>query len=287
MADKFHRVAVIGVGLIGGSLALKMRQLKLAGEIIGVGRKLQNLKDARRIGALTGYTHDPAQGVKGADLVVLAVPIKAMARVVKAAAGSFMPGAIITDVGSAKAGMIKMLEPLLPQTADFIPAHPIAGREKSGAKFSDPELFQNRWVIITPSKRSSAKGVRRVRRLWEKLGAKIVTMKPEVHDRILAGVSHLPHVVAYSLVGALLELDKKTAMLRFSAGGFKDFTRIAASSPEMWRDICLENKPELLRAIRAYEKQMSRIKSWIEQDRAGQLLKFFEQCKKVREKIGD
>lgn len=285
MADKFRRVCVVGVGLIGGSMALSMRRMGLADEIVGVGRRIENLKNALQLGAVTGYTRKIEQGVEDADLVILAVPVRAMPELVKSARGHFQPGAILTDVGSTKAKMIKAIEPLLAPGVDFIPAHPIAGREKSGAEYSDPEIFQGRWTIITPAKSSSPKGVQRIRRLWRALGAKVELMAPEVHDRILASVSHLPHIVAYGLVGALLKLDRKTPLLRFSAGGFRDFTRIAESSPEMWRDICLENKTEILRAMEEYEKELRRMKTLLKQEQGKGLLKFFETCRQVKGKI--
>lgn len=285
MANKFHKVCVIGVGLIGGSMALAMRKRHLADEIIGVGRSIENLKTAQKLGAITSWAQNVEDAVQGAELVIFAVPIRSMPGLMKKASGNFMRGAIITDVGSVKFNLIKSIEPLVPSGVNFVPAHPIAGREKSGARYSDPELFKNRWTIITKSKRSSPESIRRIKNLWKALGSKVELMDAKAHDRILAGISHLPHIVAYALVGALLDMDRKTPMLRFSAGGFKDFTRIAESSPEMWADICLENKREIIRAINKYEAQMQRLKKWLEDENGDALKNFFAMCKDVKEKI--
>lgn len=266
-------------------MALAMRKLGLAEEVIGVGRKVPNLKDALRLGAITSYQQNVKEAVAEADLVVFAVPVRAMPALAKQIQGRLKPAAIVMDVGSTKANLIKKLEPLLDPEVDFVPTHPIAGKEKSGARFADPELFKDRWTIITPCKRSSPEGINRVQKLWKSLGAKVELMDAQLHDRILAGVSHLPHLVAYSLVGALLAMDQKAPMLKFSAGGFRDFTRIAESSPEMWRDICLENKTEILRAVQEYEKQLGKIKKWLKAEKGRELEKFFARCKAVKERI--
>ena len=285
MEDKFSRVCVIGVGLIGGSIALGMRRLGLADEIVGFGRTERNLKDALRIGAITSFTRRIERAVDGCDLIILAVPVLTMPKLVKSARKYFREGAILTDVGSTKANLIKVIEPMLDERVEFVPAHPIAGREKSGARYSDPEIFRTRWTIITPARSTTKDSLRKIKQLWEKLGSKVEVMKPELHDRIMAYVSHLPHIVAYSLVGALLEIDQRSPLLRFSAGGFRDFTRIAESSPEMWRDICLENREEIIKAIEKYEKEIAKIKHWIRKGKGLELKNFFARCKEVKERI--
>jgi len=285
LAVKFNRVCVAGVGLIGGSMALAMKRLKIAGRITGVGRGERNLKDALALGIIDGYTHNIEEGVVGADLVVLATPMRAMKELVRRCEGKFKKGAILTEVGSTKKKMIDEVLPLVGPGVDFIPTHPIAGKEKSGAIHSDPEIFKGRWCIIVPTKKSSKPGVEKIRRLWLALGSRVETMDPKDHDRVLAGISHLPHVVAYALVGALLEMDKKNPMLRFSAGGFRDFIRIAGSSSQMWRDICLENKQPIIDTIESYRKQLERIKIMIEKEQSEKLEQFFEECRGVKELV--
>jgi len=285
LALNFARVCVAGVGLIGGSMALAMKKLGLAVEIIGVGRGEQNLKDAQKLGIIDRFTHRIEEAVEAADLVVLAAPVRAMAELVKAGQGKFKKGVIITDVGSTKEKMIKAILPLLDAGVEFVPTHPIAGREKSGAKYSDPDLFKDRWTIIVPTPRSSDRGIEKIKELWLKLGAKVEIMPAELHDRILAAISHLPHMVTYALVGALLEMDKQNPMLRFSAGGFRDFIRIAGSSPEMWRDICLENKENIIEVIERYKAALSRLEKMIERGSSGELEEFFSECRQVKERV--
>jgi len=266
-------------------MALAMKRLKIAGRIVGVGRGEQNLKDALKLGIIDSYTHKIEEGVAGADLVVLATPMRAMKGLVQRCRGRFKKGAILTEVGSTKKKMIDEVLPLIPPGVDFIPAHPIAGKEKSGAKHSDPEIFKGRWCIIVPTKKSSQPGVEKIKRLWLALGSRVEIMNPQDHDRVLAGVSHLPHVVAYALVGALLEQDRKNPMLRFSAGGFRDFIRIAGSSPQMWRDICLENQEPIIEMIESYGRQLERIKIMIEKGHSEKLEKFFDECRRVKELV--
>jgi len=285
LAVKFHKVCVAGVGLIGGSMALAMKRLKLADEIVGVGRGAENLKEAVSLGIIDRYTHEMEEAVSGAELIVLATPVKAMAELVRKSRGRLKQGAIITEVGSTKVKMIREILPLLQERVEFVPAHPIAGKEKSGAKYSDPEIFRERWTIIVPSGKSSDAAILKVKELWLMLGAKVEVMSAEIHDRILAAVSHLPHVAAYALTGSLLEMDRQNPMLRFSAGGFKDFIRIAGSSPEMWRDICLENKGPIIDALDRYGRELEKLRRMISQEDAGALEKYFSECRRVKERV--
>lgn len=285
MAIKFPRVCVAGVGLMGGSMALAMKRLALAEQIIGVGRGLENLKEAERLGIIDRHTHQIEEGVEGADLVVLATPVRAMPGLVKKCTGRFKKGCILTDLGSTKQKMIEQLFPLLEPGVDFVPAHPVAGKELSGAVHSDPAIFKNRWTIIVPTRKSSDQAIIKIKELWLALGAKVEIMPAEIHDQILAAVSHLPHLVAYGLVAALLEMDRQTPMLRFSAGGFRDFIRIAGSSPEMWRDICLENKKQILTALERYGQELAHLRKMIEQEQAEELESYFAACRKVKEQV--
>lgn len=285
MAVKFPKVCVAGVGLIGGSVALAMKRLHLADEIIGVGRGLENLQDAQRLGIIDRYTHQVQEGVEGADLVVLGTPVRAMPELVKKSAGYFKKGVILTDVGSTKQKLIEQILPILEPGVNFVPGHPVAGRELSGARYSDPELFQGRWTIIVPTRKSPDQAILQIKELWLALGARVEIMPAEIHDQVLAAVSHLPHLVAYGLVGALLALDRQTPMLRFSAGGFRDFIRIAGSSPEMWRDICLENREPILAALDRYGEELARLKQMVKQEQADELEKYFAQCRRIKERV--
>jgi len=281
----FQRVCIAGVGLIGGSLALGMRQQKLVREIIGVGRGEENLKLAKELGIIDDYTHQIEQGVEQADLVVLATPVRVMPELVKKAQGHFRSGAILTDVGSTKKELIEKILPLLDSGIYFVPAHPIAGREKTGARYSDPDLFKGRWTIITPCPRSSSSALEKIKLLWSKLGSKVEMMEPDFHDQVLAWISHLPHMVAYALVGVVMEKENEVSLLRFSAGGFRDFIRIAGSSPEMWRDICLENKQPILETIARYQKELELLAQWIEEERAEELEEYFAKTRTIKEKV--
>jgi len=285
LTDKFGRVSIIGVGLIGGSIALAMRRLKLANEIIGLGRRIENLKQAKKLKIIDAWSLKPKEAVRNAELIILATPMRAMPELVKSIAQDFKPGAILTDVGSTKLKMIEKILPLLDEKVDFVPAHPIAGREKTGAKYADAELFKNRWTIITPTQRSSKKGVLRIKRLWLALGAKVEVMSPKDHDEILAYISHLPHIVAYGLVSAIWNKEQALPVLRFSAGGFKDFIRIAGSSPEMWRDICLENKDMIINALNQYQNQLEELKKMMVKEDGKGLEKVFSKSRQVKEKV--
>ncbi len=281
----FQRVCIAGVGLIGGSLALGMRQQKLVREIIGVGRGEENLKLAKELGIIDDYTHQIEQGVEQADLVVLATPVRVMPELVKKAQGRFRSGAILTDVGSTKKELIEKIVRFLDSEVDFIPAHPIAGREKTGARYSDPDLFKGRWTIITPCSRSSPSGLEKIKLLWTRLGSKVEIMEPDFHDQVLAWISHLPHMIAYALVGVVMKKENEVPLLRFSAGGFRDFIRIAGSSPEMWRDICLENKKPILETITRYHKELELLARWIEEEKAKELEKYFTETRAIKEKV--
>jgi len=285
LTDKFGRVSIIGVGLIGGSIALAMRRLKLANEIIGLGRRIENLKQAKKLKIIDAWSLKPKEAVRNAELIILATPMRAMPELVKSIAQDFKPGAILTDVGSTKLKMIEKILPLLDEKVDFVPAHPIAGREKTGAKYADAELFKNRWTIITPTQRSSKKGVLRIKRLWLALGAKVEVMSPKDHDEILAYISHLPHIVAYGLVSAIWNKEQALPVLRFSAGGFKDFIRIAGSSPEIWRDICLENKDMIINALNQYQNQLEELKKMMVKEDGKGLEKVFSKSRQVKEKV--
>ncbi|MEK6713448.1 MAG: prephenate dehydrogenase/arogenate dehydrogenase family protein [Nitrospirota bacterium] len=281
----FRRMVIIGVGLIGGSLALLCREKGIVSEVIGVGRSEKNLQDAIALKAIDSYTFKAEDAVKGADIIVLAAPVRSLVRLAREIAPHLKAGAIVTDVGSVK-GPLTEIEDILPQGTYFVAGHPIAGKEKSGVTAAFSQLFQNSKCILTPTANTNRDAVNTVQSMWEAAGAKVLLMDPEAHDRIFAAVSHLPHVIAYALVNTLLELENESdGIISYSAGGFRDFTRIAASHPEMWRDICLMNKHNILEMLERYERSIAKIKLLIQSDDADGLYNEFERARQVREKL--
>jgi prephenate dehydrogenase len=284
----FKRVAVVGVGLIGGSLAIELRGSKMAGSICGVGRGLKNLKTAKRLGIIDEYTTDVLKGVADADLIVLAVPVSRTAGLVKAAANALKPGAIVTDVGSVKKAVVEACEPLMPEGVFFVGGHPIAGTEHSGAESAFAGLFKGRRTIITPTKKTSKGALKAVTQVWKAAGSEVVIMDAGTHDRVLAAVSHLPHMIAYTLVGAVADLgsvDNGEKIVKYSAGGFRDFTRIASSSPEMWREICELNGREIVSSLDYFMKKLSMLKADIKAKKFDRVQREFERAKNVRDSL--
>jgi prephenate dehydrogenase len=260
------RLLIAGVGLIGGSLAMALRARGAVGEVVGFGRSVENLRIARRRGLIDRAERDPARAARGVDLVLVAVPVQATASVVGALVGALPPRAIITDAGSVKVPVIAAVERVLGTTAGrFCGSHPIAGTEHSGAKAAVPDLLEGRRCVLTPGPRTTAATRRRVHALWEAAGMRVEEMPAAAHDHVFALVSHLPHVAAFALVNAVADADRGGARraLAYAAGGFKDWTRIAASSPEMWRDICIANRDELLRALDGYAGAFERLRAAI------------------------
>jgi cyclohexadieny/prephenate dehydrogenase len=261
-------MALIGVGLMGGSLGLAVKRRRLAGEIVGYAPEPAALKRAVQRGAIDRPARTAAEAVREADLVVLATPVGAFEPLVKECVSSLKPGALLTDVGSVKGALIGRIEALLPSSVIYLSAHPLAGREQSGIDAASATLFDGSRCLITPGSietgaRSDA--LKRLTRFWEGVGARVSTLDPFAHDRYLAIVSHLPHLVAYALVTCAMDASHEApGLLGFSAGGFRDFTRIAASSPEMWRDICLENRVEILNALARYQAALDRYRRLID-----------------------
>jgi prephenate dehydrogenase len=261
MSILFNNVTIIGVGLIGGSLAKVLRTKNLAGRIIGAGRSRTTLELALKIGVIDGMGQGSAHAVEEADLVVLASPVGTFEAIVREIAPHLRPGAILTDVGSVKGALIRQIEDILPPHVQYVPAHPIAGREKSGVAESTETLFEGRRCILTPTARTDRKALESVRDMWTAAGAAVTVMDADLHDRVFAAVSHLPHVAAFAMMSAVADLNTGTRdYLQFSGAGFRDFTRIAASSPEMWRDICLMNRDNLVQMIDRYVFSLNRFK---------------------------
>jgi len=280
----FQRMAVIGVGLIGGSLARACRG-GLAARVVGLDADPINLNRAIGLGLVDEVGDLPA-GVAGADLVVVAVPVGALAEVVRAAAPHLAPGCIVTDVGSVKGDLVAEVEREIPPGRAYVPAHPIAGTERSGPEAASAGLFRGSLCVLTPTSRTPEAALTKVMRLWEGVGSRVVRMDPFRHDQIFALVSHLPHVVAYALIGTVLNgADGGEEVLRFSGGGLRDFTRIAASHPVMWRDILIRNREEVLDSIARFRKVLERIEGMIRTQDTVRLVEEFQRAKEAREQL--
>lgn len=282
----FNKVAIIGVGLIGGSLALVLKRDGLATNIVGIGRGLPNLEAAKRLGIVDTFTRDIGEGVKDADLVVVAVPVLKIAETIRQAAAHLKPGCIVTDVGSVKGAVITEVEPLIPEGVHFVPGHPIAGTEHSGAEAAFPELYIGRKCILTPTPKTDKAALDAVKLVWEATGATVVIMDAPLHDMILAAVSHLPHMIAYTLVNTVGDMeDAGVDALSYSAGGFRDFTRIASSSPEMWSDICAMNKEQILKTIDGFRTRLESLRVLIEKEDLSALKTEFGRAKGLRDSL--
>ncbi len=281
-----QRLAIIGVGLIGGSLARALKQAGYCAEIVGCGRDAAHLQKAVELGVIDRFSTDIGEAVSGADVVFVAVPLGAMASCFKAMVGHLPDSAIITDGGSAKASVVEAAKEAFGKLpTGFVPGHPIAGTEKSGVEASFAELYQNRRVIITPVEESSLESIAKVREMWEKTGALVDVMGVEHHDEVLAATSHLPHLLAFGLVDTLVSMDESEEIFRFAAGGFRDFTRIASSNPEMWRDICLSNRDALLTVLERYKSDLEKLTGFIDQASDKDLLNVFSRAKSARDRF--
>lgn len=255
----FKKLALIGIGLIGSSIALAARRDHLVETIAISTRKPETLKEAESLGLGDIYTLDAAEAVKGADLVILCTPVGAYGDVMAAIAGALEPGAILSDVGSVKQYVRKIVGPLVPAGVHFIPAHPIAGTEHSGPSAGFPELFEGRWCVLTPDAESDPVAVDRLTSFWGAMGSNVEAMDAAHHDMVLAITSHVPHLVAYNIVGTVADLEAQTQseVIKFSASGFRDFTRIAASDPVMWRDVFLTNRDAVLEMLGRFLEDLS------------------------------
>jgi len=283
----FPRVAFIGIGLIGSSLARVMIRDKLAGSIIACARREETLKTVKRLDLADEVTTDPARAASGADLVVIATPLSTYADIGRQIAGALKPGAIVTDVGSVKGAVIRDLAPLLPPGVHLVPGHPVAGTEHSGPENGFAEMFIDRWCILTPLPQTDAGALDKVTALWQAAGMKIVTMDAEHHDRVLAITSHLPHLIAYTIVGTATDLEEsiKSEVIKFSAGGFRDFTRIAASDPVMWRDVFLANREAVLDMLQRFNEDLTALQRAIRWGEGDKLEDLFTRTRAIRRSI--
>ena len=285
----FQKVVIVGVGLIGGSLGLIIKQQGLAGTVIGVGRRIENLELAVKLGAIDSYQSQAANAVSNADCVVLATPVDTYGAHLREWGGRLPSGSIVSDVGSVKGALVEEAERLLPEHVHFVGAHPIAGKEKSGVAYATPDLFQGARCLVTPTKQTDCDALNIVCELWKSTGSVVSSLDPYVHDFVLGGVSHLPHVAAFALMQALSEFQGKlgntATLLEYSGGGLRDTTRIAASSPEMWRDICLANRENLLEMVDVYIRHLEQFKAFVEQSDGDGIKKIIEQAKQARESL--
>ncbi len=281
-----ERMTVIGVGLIGGSLALALKKAGFVGEVIGCGRGKPNLEAALKLGIIDRYERDPQKAVEGADIVFLATPVCTLASMVAEIAPALKPGAILTDGGSVKGEVLREINPAVPEGVHFVAGHPIAGTENSGAEAAFATLYQGKRCILTPDSQTDVRALEAVTAMWQAAGSEVVCMPAEKHDRVLAAISHLPHMVAYSLVNAVGSYDHyEENILEYSAGGFRDFTRIASSDPTMWRDIALTNQSALLEMMEQFETFFAELKEDVRQGNVDRLFEFFVRSKQLRDDI--
>jgi prephenate dehydrogenase len=280
------RLCIIGVGLIGGSLARALRAAGYCGEVIGAGRNPVHLRQAVELGVIDRFETDPGQAVAGADVVLVAVPLGAMEGVFRAIRGHLTADTVLTDAGSAKGSVIEAARRAFGRVPDyFVPGHPIAGTENSGVAASVPELYRNRRVILTPLENTDPAAALRVRAMWEAAGAHVSEMEPAHHDAVLAATSHLPHVLAFTLVDSLARLGDREEIFAYAAGGFRDFTRIASSDPVMWRDICLANGDAIQLMIERFIDDLKAVGKAVQEGDGERLLEVFTSAKQARDRF--
>jgi prephenate dehydrogenase len=286
----FKQATIIGVGLIGGSLGMILKRDGLADAVVGVGRRVENLRTAVELGAIDRYVSDARGGVRDADLVILATPVDTYERHLKEWGPVLKAGTIVSDVGSVKGSLVKRAELLLPDNVRFVGAHPIAGKEKTGVAAGSVTLFKGARCILTPTTRTDPQALQAIRALWEAAGSIVLTMDPMLHDKVLGAVSHLPHVAAFALINALADVQQTTPeldLLAYSGGGLRDTTRIAASSPEMWRDIFIWNRDNLVAQIEVYERHLQQLKRLIQAGDGPAIERELERAKTVREQLNN
>ncbi len=283
----FQRLALIGIGLIGASIALAARRGNLARHIAISTRSAATLKRAGELKLGDSYHADPAEAVRDADCVILCIPVGAYGGVVAAIAGALKPGAIVSDVGSVKGAVVEAVEPHLPAGVHFVPAHPVAGTEHSGPEAGFAELFENRWCILTPPPGTDPQAVARMQAFWQGMGSNVEVMEAGHHDLVLAITSHVPHLIAYNIVGTAADLETVTQseVMKFSAGGFRDFTRIAASDPTMWRDVFLNNREAVLEMLGRFVEDLTALQRLIRYGEGDKLFDLFTRTRTIRRGI--
>ncbi len=287
MAERIRRLALIGIGLIGSSIARGARQRGLAEEIVVQSRRAGTVAAAQRLELGDRYTTSAAEAADGADLVILSIPVGACEAVAQEIAPALKPGAIVSDVGSVKASVIRQIAPHLPKNVHFVPAHPVAGTEQSGPEAGFAELFQDRWCILTPPDGTDPAAVATMRAFWGGLGSNVEIMAADHHDLVLAITSHVPHLIAYNIVGtaAHLEAVTQSEVMKFAAGGFRDFTRIAASDPTMWRDVFLHNREAVLEMLGRFSEDLTALQRAIRWSDGDALFDLFTRTRAIRRGI--
>jgi prephenate dehydrogenase len=286
----FNKLCIVGVGLIGGSIARAAKHRGLSKTIVGYGREgdLPNLLNAKHLGVIDDCYTELSGAVSGADCIVIATPVGAIGSVFSSLKPYWHDGAIYTDVGSIKGNVIVAAERVFGYVPEnLVPAHPIAGAEQGGVEASVDSLFINKRLIITPDKRTSSDAVQKIQAFWEALGSKVAMMEAEHHDAVLAATSHLPHILAFALVDMLGHKDEKSEIFQYAAGGFRDFTRIASSDPTMWRDICVANKDEIMPLIQQLKAELDKIEQLLDNSDSEQLFNTFTYANKARKRFLD
>jgi prephenate dehydrogenase len=280
----FNRVTILGVGLIGASFAQAMKNNRLCGLIMGSGRNEENLKKAKERSIIDAFSLDPAEACRDADLILLSSPVGSFIGILEKSVSSFKKGAIIIDAGSIKGKLVYEIEAMMPEGVHYIGAHPVAGSDRSGIDFSNAKLFEAAKCIITPTSRADPGALKAVTALWESLGSNVIAMGPEMHDRIYAAVSHLPHMIAYAMVNTVADVD--VSYLEYCGQGFKDSTRIACSSHELWRDICLLNRENLIEMISVFQKNLDSLSRYLGASDSDSLEREFMKARTLRESLG-
>jgi cyclohexadieny/prephenate dehydrogenase len=286
-APVFERLALVGIGLIGSSVALAARRGGLAGHVAISTRRPETLARAEELGLGDSYHAEAGDAVTGADCVIVSVPVGASGEVARAIAPFLKPGAIVSDVGSVKQSVVRQMAPHIPAGVHFIPAHPVAGTEHSGPDAGFASLFDNRWCILTPPAGTDPEAVEKLASFWRGAGANVEVMSPEHHDLVLAITSHVPHLIAYNIVGTAADMETVTQseVMKFSAGGFRDFTRIAASDPTMWRDVFLHNKEAVLEMLGRFTEDLTALQRAIRWGDGDTLHKLFTRTRAIRRGI--
>ncbi len=279
----FRRVAIIGVGLIGASLALALRKYGLADELRGSGRREANLRAALQRGIIDSYSLTHSEAVEGADLVVLAAPVGSFRRIIEGIRSSLERGVIVTDVGSVKGALVRELEGLMPEGVSFVGGHPIAGSDRSGIGSASADLFAGARCILTPTEKTPEDALRKVRELWEAVGAEVSILSPEEHDLVFALVSHVPHLIAYALVNTVADLNPE--YIHYAGKGFRDTTRVALSSPELWRDICITNRGNIFHILERFQENLAAMVEALKEGSPEELEDLFEKAQGLRARL--
>lgn len=286
----FNRLCIIGVGLIGGSIARAARQQGLCKEVVAYGREknLPNMQLARQLGVIDDFYTEIGAALEHADCVIVATPVGSMRAIFEQIKPYWNQNAIYSDAGSTKGSVIDAVQAVFGSVpANFVPAHPIAGAERSGVEASTADLFVNRRLILTPLESTDKQALEKISHFWERIGSTVSVMSVEHHDTVLAATSHLPHILAFALVGLLGRKDEQREIFKYAAGGFKDFSRIASSDPTMWQDICLANKQEIIPLIQQFQAELSKIEQMLVDDQGEQLFETFTYARNARQRFLD